>query len=122
MGATPAGHPSDGTTGGPAGGRGFQEAARTAEVAGASRQPPRPPTTDRPSRTFKELKLQNPKKDGETQGKYRQRLALLMRGDGPKRQAPPVQGGARKVILEGEGSRDQAANQKTAAPWAAPRR
>ncbi|CAK0868476.1 unnamed protein product [Prorocentrum cordatum] len=61
----------------------------------------------KPSRTFKELKLQNPKKDGETQGKYRQRLALLMRGDGPKRQAPPVQGGARKVILEGEGSQDQ---------------
>ncbi|CAK0814337.1 unnamed protein product, partial [Prorocentrum cordatum] len=58
-------------------------------------------------KTFKELKLQNPKKDGETQGKYRQRLALLMRGDGPKRQAPPVQGGARKVILEGEGSQNQ---------------
>ncbi|CAK0799563.1 unnamed protein product, partial [Prorocentrum cordatum] len=67
----------------------------------------------KPSRTFKELKLQNPKKDGETQGKYRQRLALLMRGDGPKRQAPPVQGGARKVILEGEGSQNQAAKQKT---------
>ena len=72
--------------------------------------------------TYKELKLQNPKKDSETQGQYRQRLAQIMRGPAPKKQTPPVQGGVRRVILEGVGAQDKAANQKAAAPWAATRK
>jgi len=92
-------------------------AARTAEVAGASREPALNLDADKPSRTYKNLRLQYPKKNGETQGKYRLRLTMVMR-----KQAPPAQGSSRKVFLKDAGELDKMPAQKAAVPWAATRK
>ena len=65
--------------------------------------------------TFKELRVKYPKKAGETAGKYRQRLALLMSGQDPQRQ-PSNSTAQRKVVLRG------ADPKKEAPPWAAVRK
>lgn len=92
-------------------------AARTAEVAGASREPVPNLNADKPSKTYKNLRLQYPKKDGETQGKYRLRLTMVMR-----KQTPPAQASSRKVFLKDAGELDKKPAPKAAVPWAATRK
>ena len=86
-------------------------------MAGASRQPNTAPDAEKPSISFKSLRMKYPKKADETWGQHRKRLSALMKESGP-----PAAVGVRKVFIKDSEKGASQTGKLGSAPWATPRR